>query len=218
MKKIRPSRGESRRRATKLGRIAASNSKYPVHFCLEGFIRSTVPQNLSRKTVGPQLYAKDRIIIVTVDSLSLWQESADQAVVVLNGTFFTGSIRMRKVHRCTGNRLNLCKYSVFRAVICCNTTEHFRKSLSKLIFHTPECFHERHGGFISKTKYTQVPCLSLHHGQQDFIFVRFPNVRIPLWNQRILDVPQCCAPVHACAPGFFLLWCGDAAFAANRCF
>ena len=35
---------------------------------------------------------------ITVDSLSLWQESADQAVVVLNGTFFTGSIRMSKVH------------------------------------------------------------------------------------------------------------------------
>ena len=94
MKKIRPSRGESRRRATKLGRNAASNSKYPVHFCLECFIRSTVPQDLSRKTVGPQLHTQDRIFIVTVDSLSLWQESADQAVVVLNGTFFTGSIRM----------------------------------------------------------------------------------------------------------------------------
>ena len=26
------------------------------------------------------------------------------------------------------------------------------------------------------------------------------------------------APVHACAPGFFLLWCDDAASAANRCF
>lgn len=88
MKNIRPSRGESRRRATKLGRNAASNIKYPVHFCLECFIRSTVPQDLSWKAVGPQFHAQDCIFIVTVDSLSLWQESADQAVVVLNGTFF----------------------------------------------------------------------------------------------------------------------------------
>ena len=144
MKKIRPSFVARLRLSPRLGRNAASNSKYPIHFCLKCFIRSTVPQNLSRKTVGPQLHAQDRIFIVAVDSLSLWQESADQAVVVLNGTFFTGSIRMSKVHWCTGNRLlNLCKHRVFCTVICCNATEHFRESLSKLIFHTLECFHER---------------------------------------------------------------------------
>lgn len=70
-------------RTTKPGRDAESNDKYPVHLCFEGFIRTTVPQNLSWKTVGPQLHAGNCIFIVTVDSLSLRKETADQTVVCL---------------------------------------------------------------------------------------------------------------------------------------
>ena len=102
MKKIRPSRGESRRRATKLGRNAASNSKYPIHFCLECFIRCTVPQDLSRKTVGPQLHTLMRGVLFAdmqnYDIPKLHITSGKKTLYVAGAFYIIEQVPLTEIH------------------------------------------------------------------------------------------------------------------------